>query len=159
MLADTRMNWDWALYIRSYRTTWNFILTSCELQVRNYEQQEDFAVRMQVIVKQNKNADVIMIDVAHFNLNGVVNSWAPNCRDIIEGGEMFKSSKMVPRHTLIEIPWKRFDACSLDEWSSHDGPIPCPPPPQIWALIDFFLWGHRKSQVYIHQQWSNWRRQ
>lgn len=37
---------------------------------------------MQVILKRNKNADVIMIDVAHFNLNGVVNKqnlryWAP----------------------------------------------------------------------------------
>ena len=61
-----------------------------QLNVRDYAQRVDFAVRMQVILEENENAIIIMSDEAHFHLNGTVNKqnlryWAPeNPRNIHE---------------------------------------------------------------------------
>lgn len=61
-----------------------------KLEIRDYAQREDFAVRMQVILEENQNAVILTSDEAHFHLNGVVNKqnlryWAPeNPRQIHE---------------------------------------------------------------------------
>ena len=44
-----------------------------ELRATDYEQREDFAIRMQVLLEENENAIIIMSDEAHFNLSGEVN--------------------------------------------------------------------------------------
>ena len=52
-----------------------------ELRATDYEQREDFAIRMQVLLEENENAFIIMSDEAHFHLSGEVSkqnlhSWA-----------------------------------------------------------------------------------
>lgn len=54
-----------------------------KLEGRDYEQRENFAVLMQVILADNENAVIFMSDEAHFYLDGEVNKqnmryWAPN---------------------------------------------------------------------------------
>lgn len=49
------------------------MLTVQKLNVRDYAQREEFAVRMQVLLEDEPNAIVIMSDEAHFSLNGSVN--------------------------------------------------------------------------------------
>jgi len=44
-----------------------------KLRATDYEQWEDFAIRMQVLLKENENAIIIMSDEAHFHLSGEVN--------------------------------------------------------------------------------------
>lgn len=44
-----------------------------QLNVADYEQRKDFAVRMQVFFNDNRNAILLMSDEAHFHLNGSVN--------------------------------------------------------------------------------------
>jgi len=44
-----------------------------ELRATDYEQREDFAIRMQVLLEENENAIIIMCDEAHFYLSGDVN--------------------------------------------------------------------------------------
>jgi len=44
-----------------------------ELRATDYEQREDFAIRMQVLLEENENTISIMIDEAHFHLSGEVN--------------------------------------------------------------------------------------
>ena len=61
-----------------------------QLNVRDYAQQVDFAVRMQVILEENENLIIVMSNKAYFHLNGTVNKqnlhyWAPeNPRNIHE---------------------------------------------------------------------------
>jgi len=61
-----------------------------QLNVRDYAQQVNFAVRMQVILEENENLIIIMSNKAYFHLNGTVNKqnlhyWAPeNPRNIHE---------------------------------------------------------------------------
>ena len=38
-----------------------------ELRATDYEQQEDFAIRMQELFEENENAIIIMSDEAHFH--------------------------------------------------------------------------------------------
>lgn len=79
MLADTSENRDWVVSLYIWAMTWNSILYKLllvvqKLQIRDYEQREDFFVRMQVILEQNKQKAVdIMSDMRHiFNLNMMV---------------------------------------------------------------------------------------
>jgi transposase len=44
-----------------------------QLKATDYEQREDFAVRMQVLLEEHENSIIIMSDEAHFHLNGEVN--------------------------------------------------------------------------------------
>lgn len=44
-----------------------------KLQIRDYEQQEDFAVSIQVVLEQNENAVVIINDEAHTTSIRVMN--------------------------------------------------------------------------------------
>ena len=44
-----------------------------ELRATDYEQREDFAIRMQVLLEENGNAIIIMSDETHFDLSGEVN--------------------------------------------------------------------------------------
>jgi len=44
-----------------------------ELRATDYEQREDFAIRMQVLLEEYENTIIIMSDEAHFHLSGEVN--------------------------------------------------------------------------------------
>ena len=44
-----------------------------EVRATDYEQREDFAIGMQVLLEENENAIIIMSDEAHFHLSGEVN--------------------------------------------------------------------------------------
>ena len=44
-----------------------------ELRATDYEQREDFAFRMQVLLEENENAIIVMSDEANFHLSGEVN--------------------------------------------------------------------------------------
>lgn len=109
LLTDTSVNRDWAVSLYGWAMTWNSILYKLlrvvqKLQIRDYEQQEDFSVRMQVILEQSKHKAVdIMSDTRYIiNLNIMVKKQNFGLIQYLKTQEkFFKNFTLSARYCLV----------------------------------------------------------
>jgi hypothetical protein len=72
-----------------------------QLMATDYQQREDFAVRMHVLLEEHANAIILMSDEAHFHLSGEVNK--QNVR--YWGSENPRNIHEKPLHTRRLTVW------------------------------------------------------